>query len=58
MAAAAVPTAGCTRRWLRVDRPALTAVIVFLHMLFSVSVYISRLLDAGVAVVGASHQPA
>jgi hypothetical protein len=34
MAAAAVPTAGCTRRWLRVERPALTVVIVFLHMSF------------------------
>jgi hypothetical protein len=29
MAAAAVPTAGCTRRRLRVERPALTVVIVW-----------------------------
>jgi hypothetical protein len=34
MAAAAVPTAGCTRRRLRVERAALTVVIVFLHMQF------------------------
>ena len=34
MAAAPAPTAGCTRRRLRVERPALTVVIVFLQMLF------------------------
>jgi hypothetical protein len=34
MVAAAVPTAECTRRRLRVERAALTVVIVFLHMQF------------------------
>jgi hypothetical protein len=55
-AAAAIPTAAFTRRRLRVERPALTVVIDFLHMLFSASVCTSRLLNSGVAVVGVSHQ--
>jgi hypothetical protein len=58
MAAAAVPTAGCTRRRVRVERSALTVVIVCLQLPFLASVYISRLLDAGIVVVGASHQTA
>src|ERR1700682_2195705 len=40
MAAAAVPAAGCTRRRLRVERPALTVVIGFLHMLFGLGMYL------------------
>src|SRR5882757_4611018 len=40
MAAAAVPAAGCTRRRLRVERPALTVVIVFLHMRFRLGMYL------------------
>jgi hypothetical protein len=40
MATAAVPTAGFTHRWLRVQRPALTVVIVFLQTLFGLGVYL------------------
>jgi hypothetical protein len=56
VAAPAVPAAARTRHRLRAERPALTVVIVLLHSLFSVSLGISRLLDSGIAVTGASHQ--
>ena len=55
MAAAAVPTAVCAHRRLHVERPGLTVVIVSSKRL-AASVYIPRLLDAGIVVVGASHQ--
>jgi hypothetical protein len=40
MAAAAVPTAGRTQRRLGVERPGLTVVIVFLHMLIGLGMYL------------------
>jgi hypothetical protein len=40
MAAAEVPTAGCTHRRLCVERPGLTVVIVFLHMLIGLGIYL------------------
>jgi hypothetical protein len=58
MAAAAIPSAECTPRRLPVERAVLTVVIDFLHMQFLASLCISRVLDGGIVVVGASHQTA
>jgi hypothetical protein len=57
MAAAAVPSAACARHRLGIERPRLTVVIGSTNC-FCWPRHTSRLLDAGVVVVGASHQTA